>query len=89
MIRDISVETVKIIEESKLHPQLETDGLHDKLFKLHLQCPERSEKQRKDAVDANNRHTGIRPINFLEGDFVLRGVVKISSNSEVNLIWTI
>lgn len=69
------------------HALLETELLHETLSKLHRQCEERSSKQRKNAVDAHNRRTGILPINFSQGDFVLRGFVRIRSNLNVRLKW--
>lgn len=42
----------------------------------HKEVTELSEKKRKSAVESHNRRTNVRKINFVEGDYVLKGFYK-------------
>ena len=46
-----------------------------------------SNKKRKAAVDAHNRKTNIRPINFTNGDYVLRGTIQGKTGRKPSLKW--
>eukprot|EP00737_Agarophyton_chilense_P000533 gb/GEZJ01000595.1/.p1 GENE.gb/GEZJ01000595.1/~~gb/GEZJ01000595.1/.p1 ORF type:complete len:370 (-),score=37.03 gb/GEZJ01000595.1/:420-1529(-) len=87
IVRDGTVKSVKSVDEAKKKALLDAEQVQKAMLKLHRECAERSAKQRKSAVDSNNRRTGIRPINFSEGDFVLRGLLQNHTRSKLKLKW--
>ncbi len=46
-----------------------------------------STKKRRAAVDSNNCKTSVRPINFTEGDYVLRSVLQSERGRKPSLPW--
>jgi len=68
------IERVHSIEEVKLRKIANIELLQNSIEDMHRDVAERSSKKRKAAVESHNRRTHIRPINFVEGDFVLRAV---------------
>ena len=57
------------------------------LDQMHKEVSIRSSKKRQAAVESHNRKTNIRPINFSEGDYVLRGIVQRESSRKPSLKW--
>ena len=53
---------------------------------MHKDCAKASDRRRKSAVDSHNRRTGVRPVNFGTGDYVLKGIVK--GGPKLKLKWT-
>jgi len=54
---------------------------------MHKEVAGLSEKKRQSSVDAYNRKVGVRPVNFSEGDFVLRGVLQRERGRKPSLRW--
>ena len=54
---------------------------------MHKDVAVRSDKKRRSAVDSHNRKTNIRPINFTEGGFVLRGILRNEQSRKPSLKW--
>ena len=52
---------------------VEIDRFHTSLDEMHKEVFNKSSKSRQFSVDAHNRKTGVKKINFSEGDFVLKG----------------
>ena len=65
---------------------IKTTTMHERLHEMHRDIVESTSRRRKNAVDAHNRRTNIRPVNFTTGDFVLRGETK--SGPKLRLKWT-
>ena len=57
------------------------------LEEMHKDVAVRSDKKRRSTVDSHNRKTNIRPINFTEGDFVLRGILRNEQSRKPSLKW--
>ena len=51
---------------------MDIDKFHKVLDEMHKDVSEASSQSRRAPVDSHNRKTAIRPINFSEGDFVLK-----------------
>ena len=64
---------VKSISEERAKVLMDIDKFHKALDEMHKDVSEASSQSRRAAVDSHNRKTGVRPINFSEGDFVLKG----------------
>ena len=54
---------------------------------MHKDVATRTDKRRKAAVESHNRKTNVRPINFEEGDFVLRGLIQHKRTRKLSLKW--
>lgn len=51
-------------------------SLHSSLHEMHKDVSVRSTNKRGAAVASHNYKTNVRPINFSEGDFVLRSLLQ-------------
>ena len=54
---------------------------------MHKDVAEKATQKRQTAVDPFNRKVGVRPINFSEGDFVLRGALSRNRGRKPSLRW--
>ena len=77
---------VKSMTEQRLESILKTSTMHEKLQDMHRKIAESTSRRRRNAVEAHNRRTNIRPVNFAVGDFVLRGETK--TGPKLRLKWT-
>ena len=75
------------IDDIRLSQLNSINVLQDALQNMHKDVAERSTKKRQQAVDSHNRKTGVRPINFSEGDFVLRGTLQRERARKPSLRW--
>lgn len=79
--------TVRSLENIYSRQRQVVNSLHLSLENMHKQIELTSSKKRKSAIDAHNRKTNIRPIDFTEGDFVLRGVLHGKTGRKPSLKW--
>ena len=77
---------VHSLSDTRLDAILKTMTMHDKLHDMHREIEKSSSRRRKNAVEAHNRRTNVRPVNFTIGDFVLRGETR--SGPKLRLKWT-
>ena len=77
---------VQSIAETRLDAVMKTLSLHDKMRDMHRDIEKSTSRRRKNAVEAHNRRTNIRPVNFITGDYVLRG--ETQSGSRLRFKWT-
>ncbi len=63
------------------------EALQNSLEGIHKDIAQMTNKKRKSAIESHNRKTHIRPINFTDGDYVLRGVVQGKSGRKPSLKW--
>ena len=66
---------------------LNAQRLHGALDAMHKDVAERSNRKRQAAVASHNRKTGVRPINFDVGDFVLKGLLQRERGRKPSLHW--
>lgn len=64
---------------------LKLEKLNSALNEMHRETAQSTGRRRKQAVRSHNQKTGIRPINFTVGDFVLRGNTK--KGKKLQLVW--
>ena len=57
------------------------------LDEMHKTAKDKSDKERKRRVDSFNKKTGTRSVNFTNGDYVLRGLLKRESPKKLNVRW--
>ena len=77
---------VHSLSDTRLDAIMKTLSLHDKLEDMHRDIEKSTSRRRKNAIEAHNRRTHIRPVNFTTGDYVLRG--ETTSGSKLRLNWT-
>ena len=77
-----SIEGIRSIQNEYVQKlQTALEGLHKKV-------EAESNKKRKSAIESHNMKTNIKPINFTEGDYVLRGVVQRKSGRKLSIKWS-
>ena len=54
---------------------------------MHKDVAHRAGKRRVAAIESHNRKTNVRPINFTEGYFVLRGFMQHERTRKPSLKW--
>lgn len=54
---------------------------------MNADIAERSTKKRESAVVIHNRKTGVRPVHFSDGDFVLLGLLQSKTGLKPDLRW--
>lgn len=86
--KEVKESLVQSIEEVRLKQVINLPNIRDALDCIHKDVKDRSDKKRKTAIDAHNRRTGVRPINFGEGDFVLKGRLNRHQGRKPCLKWT-
>ena len=57
------------------------------LEQMHKDVAVHTYKKPRSAVDSHNRKTNVKPINFAEGDFVLRGILQRERTKKPSLKW--
>jgi len=75
------------IEDIRTSQRNKLESLVSALDDMHKQVSEASAKKRQSAVNAHNRKTHVRPINFTEGDYVLRGILQSKTGRKPSLKW--
>lgn len=88
-IKERRGETVKVhsLSEVRAKQLLNIQQLQKSLDDMHKDVTQRSTKRRRQAVDSLNRRTSVRPVNFWEGDYVLRGFLKRQRGRKPSLRW--
>ena len=75
------------IDQVRAEQRVKASQLHTALDKMHKEVAECSDKKRRAAVESHNRKTNVRPINFTEGDYVLRGARESQRGKKPQLKW--
>lgn len=78
---------IKSISDIRMKQLINIERLQKCLEEMHKDVARRAEKKRHAAVSAHNRKTGIRPVNFVVGDFVLRGLFRRERGRKPSLRW--
>lgn len=63
------------------------DQLQGALVDMHRDFVVRLNMKRRAAVKSHNRGTGVRPVNFTERDYVLRGLLLREKEQKPGLRW--
>lgn len=79
------VTQVHNIEQARFEAIANVMKLHDGLSNMHRRCAESTDLRRKQAIKSHNAKTGVRPVNFATGDYVLRGDAK--RGQKLQLTW--
>ena len=79
--------TVHSIEQVRMQQRASIADIQKALDEMHKEVAERTSRVRQRAVDAHNKKVGVRPVNFSEGDFVLRGVLQRERVKKPALRW--
>lgn len=66
---------------------MELERLQEAFSEVHKDYATQSSRMRQKAIESHNNKTGVRPINFSTGDFVLKGVIGRMSGSKTALKW--
>lgn len=61
--------------------------MHRTLEEMHKDVTNRSTKKREEAVKRHNKNTGVKPVNFSEGDYVLKGLLRRQRGRKPSLRW--
>lgn len=85
--KEQGVTKIRNISELRARQVTSIRKLQDSLDQMHKSITANSDAKRKSAVDCHNRKTGVRPINFDVGDFVLRGILQREVSSKPSLKW--
>ena len=72
---------IRIIQRNNLNELLQA------LEKMHKEVDILSTRKREAAINSHNRKTNVRPVNFTDGDYVLRGNIIGKSGKKPSLIW--
>eukprot|EP00171_Calliarthron_tuberculosum_P006432 IDg6432t1 len=75
-VRRDDILQVHSIEEARAQQMIQTEKLLSAMEQMHKDVTVCSSKKRQAAVDAHSRKTHVRPVDFSEGDYVLRGVLQ-------------
>ena len=80
---------VKVLSLDKIREkqQREIESVQAALNDMHKDVGAFSSKKRSQAVASHNRKTNVRPANFTEGDFVLRGILQRERTHKPSLKW--
>ena len=84
--RDGKSTKVHNIEESRLNAIMRASELHADIDRMHRQVANSTTLRRNQATTSYNQRTGVRPVNFAKGDFVLKGRAKLGK--KLQLTWT-
>ncbi len=63
------------------------EQLQGALEKMHKELTDESNKKRKSAIEAHNRNTNVRPVNFTEVDYVLSGLAQEKARCKPSTMW--
>ena len=78
---------VHSIDDIRSTQQKNIQAMLRALEKMHREVSVQADKRRKAAVNSHNRKTGVRAVNFTEGDYVLRGVMQYERTRKPSLKW--
>lgn len=76
------------IDKVKATQVLALERLLNALDGMHKEIKSASEKARETAIRSHNAKTGVKPINFDKGDYVLRGLLTRERGRKPSLRWT-
>ena len=79
--------SIRSIAEIRSIQNEHVERLQAALENVHKEVLSESNKKRKSAVESHNRKTNIKPINFTEGDYVLRGLVQRETKRKPSIKW--
>ena len=85
--RDNGVLQIRSLDEIRVRQRMKIPAIQHSLDQMHKEVAALNNKKRKDAVDAYNQKVGVRPVNFTEGDFVLRGIMERERAKKPALRW--
>lgn len=74
---------IHTIDEVRAVQETNAVSTHAMLDNMHKEIVERSDAKRKQQVDAHNRKTKVRPVNFTVDNFLLCGVRQRVRKSQV------
>ncbi len=78
---------MNVAEELLAKNQEEVEKMFTDVDLLHKGIREKLDEQRQKAVDAHNRKTGIRDVDFTKGDYVLVGIPDFKKKPKLALRW--
>lgn len=81
------VTRVVSVDEVRLAQLISVEKLEAPLRGMHKDVLQRLKKKRAAAISRHNRKTGVREINFDEGNFVLRGLLQQERGKKTALLW--
>lgn len=84
--KEHGVTHVHNLDDERRKAVVRTEKLQERLEKMHRDCAEATARRRTQAVKSHNQRTGVRPVNFDTGDFVLRG--NPTRGTKLQLTWT-
>lgn len=85
--RQVEAVPVQKIDQCRKTALIEVQKLHHAIQNIHRNCAGQGRKQQKLSVDAYNRSTGIRPIEFTRGDYVLKSLMQNMIRSNTGFRW--
>ena len=74
------------LDEARARQVMYVESLQQALDNMHRDVTERVTARRKRAIEDHNRHTGVQPVNFSRGDFVLLRRA-VDSGQKLNYRW--
>lgn len=81
---EVQVRSVEDIDKTQ---QEQLSHLLASLESMHKEVAQKSSKKRQQAVQSHNRKTKVKPVNFVEGDFVLRAIMQRERSKKPSLKW--
>ena len=85
--RQVGAVKVHSLDEVRTRQRLKVQSIQNALEEMHKDVAGRKSKSRQRAIESFNRKVGVRPVNFTEGDFVLRGVMERERAKKPALRW--
>ena len=85
--RDSGVIKICSLDEIRVRQRLKISDMQSSLDAMHKEVAVRNSNRRKKAIEDYNRKVGVRPVNFTEGDFVLRGILERERAKKPALRW--
>lgn len=80
----VKVHSVDIVKATRI-ANLKT--LHSSLESMHKEVAEAASRKRESAVSSHFRKTNVQTVNFIEGDYVLRGLLPREKTRKPSLKW--
>lgn len=84
---EASIPAVKTLDLIRADQLLNIDRIQTSLDNMHKSVQESSERARQAAISAHNMKTGVKPVNFDTGDYVLKGLLKKDRGPKPSLQW--
>lgn len=79
--------SIMTIESIKARQLVKIEQLHRAIDEMHKEVADASKKARESSVRSHNRKTGIQPVNFGVGDYVLKGLLRRELGPKTSLRW--